>query len=656
MQNTKDLIEIIHSRGTELLQPDKSGKGYICPLCGSGTGSKGTGMTTKDGIHFTCWNCGMISNNDILDIIGMEHGITTDTEKIKKAAELLNVSIDGEKRKPPVKRAKRQTEEEEEPDFWPNYKAWHNDIDKTDYHRGISKDTLDKFYIGYCKEWVHPSTPNAKPTERLIIPVTRSSYNARDISGLSDKKYQKVGKAQLFNIKALKQEDNYIFIVEGEIDALSIIDLGFSAIGIGSTQMKQKFLDYMETQETEKILILALDNDNAPNTRATQDGLAKGLKGQGKNYYSSDPGVLYGKYKDANECLTADRENFKERLAEQIRQAEAFVQECIEANKSGLEAESVSMKTLDFMFRVKKEFLRPVSTGFKNLDKILGGGLYPGLYTIGAISSLGKTTFLHQIADQIASINGANKKVLFYSLEQDTEELIAKSVSRLSFMYDDTPNGSLSFEVRDILTGSRYADYTEQQEAAIYETFRDYAESIGNNLYIKEAAENTTYKVLREEMERHLNITGQAPIIVIDYLQIMTPPGDRLTDKQAIDKQVTELKKISRDYKIPVIVISSFNRQNYTEPVSLSSFKESGAIEYSADVLIGLQYDGMDYKKGEKDSERTARVRELLEQQSELSKQGKRQNIQVKVLKNRNGYLGNCNFDYYKRYNYFEEA
>ncbi|GHT57221.1 hypothetical protein AGMMS50233_10350 [Endomicrobiia bacterium] len=52
---------------------------------------------------------------------------------------------------------------------------------------------------------------------------------------------------------------------------------------------------------------------------------------------------------------------------------------------------------------------------------------------------------------------------------------------------------------------------------------------------------------------------------------------------------MTELKRISRDYNIPVIVISSFNRTNYLNEVGFESFKKSGSIEYSADVLIGLQ-------------------------------------------------------------------
>ena len=110
---------------------------------------------------------------------------------------------------------------------------------------------------------------------------------------------------------------------------------------------------------------------------------------------------------------------------------------------------------------------------------------------------------------------------------------------------------------------------------------------------------------------------------------------------------------MSRDYAIPVIGISSFNRDNYTAPVNLASFKESGAIEYSSDVLLGLQYEGMDYQEGEADKAREKRIRELMKQAVEDGKNGKPQKIQVKVLKNRNGSKGDALLDFYPMFNYF---
>lgn len=76
--------------------------------------------------------------------------------------------------------------------------------------------------------------------------------------------------------------------------------------------------------------------------------------------------------------------------------------------------------------------------------------LYPGFYVLGAVSSLGKTTFMHQMADQIAY---AGQEVLFFSLEQTRLELTTKSLSRIMAQVD------VDFKSTDyglLLTGDVY--------------------------------------------------------------------------------------------------------------------------------------------------------------------------------------------------------
>jgi replicative DNA helicase len=130
----------------------------------------------------------------------------------------------------------------------------------------------------------------------------------------------------------------------------------------------------------------------------------------------------------------------------------------------------------------------------------------------------------------------------------------------------------------------------------------------------------------------------------------------RATDKQNTDKTVLELKRISRDYKLPVIGISSFNRDNYTAPVNMAAFKESGAIEYSSDVLIGLQYQGMDYQEGEADGARQKRIRKLNKDNDMAAREGRGIEIELKVLKARNGGKGTSDpLTFYPMFNSFIE-
>jgi len=91
--NREEARQYIIQRGKEHLAPDRSKKGFICPICGSGSGNKGTGITTKDGVHFTCWT-GCFTNADIIDIIGLENGLTDYNDKLQAAAREYNITIE----------------------------------------------------------------------------------------------------------------------------------------------------------------------------------------------------------------------------------------------------------------------------------------------------------------------------------------------------------------------------------------------------------------------------------------------------------------------------------------------------------------------------------------------------------------------------------
>jgi len=666
----------IQRRAKELLQPDNSKQGFICPICGSGSGKKGTGITTKDGIHFTCW-AGCFSNSDIIDIIGMEQGLTEYRDKLNAAARELNITIDDSSgftlRYQNQDKTERNTQqsihnntytirptEEAEPDYTDFFLQANKNITGTDYHRGLSLDTLNRFKIGYVESWKHPKAPQAPASPRLIIPTSKHSYLARDTRAElteDQKRYSKskVGKVRIFNSKSLAAATQPIFIVEGEIDAMSIIEVGGEAIGLGSLGNVSRLLTMLEQSRPLQPVIICLDNDDnqkaKDNVEKALNKLREGLKRLNIAFFEED---IAKPYKDANEALQADRAAFTAAVNEAIHRAEITDEERKEQLKAELEKEAVAYWLPNFIKNIEESKTAAyIPTGFLAVDGVLDGGLYAGLYIVGAISSLGKTTFCLQIADQIAQ---AGNDVIIFSLEMARNELIAKSVSRLTLLQDiDTNNTTKNAKTtRGILTGSRYKYYSEKEQQLIQGAITRYAE-YGTNIYITEGIGNVGIAEVREKVEKHIEITGKAPVVLIDYLQILAPADIRATDKQNTDKAVLELKRLSRDYSIPVIGISSFNRDNYTAPVNLASFKESGAIEYSSDVLIGLQYEGMDYQEGESDGTRQKRLRGLMKQVIEDGKAGRPQKIQVKILKNRNGSKGEALLDFYPMFNYFTD-
>ena len=660
--NREQAQEYMRNHATEILKPDRHGKGFICPICGSGKGegrkNAGTGITTKDGIHFTCW-AGCFTNSDIIDIIGLQHGLNENdhVHKFEEALRTFGIEVET----PINYRAVNETPKEKsnfflkgEKDYQEFFRQANLNLGLTDYHRGISFETLNKFQVGYVEQW-HVSE-KAPYSPRLIIPTYEKGYLARDTrTDLTEqqKPYAKIrqGHAVIYNESALYEADAPIFVVEGELDCLSLIDVGGSAVALGSTVNVKKFLSLVKQKPPKQPLIISLDNDEA-GQRAAEE-LAEGLKELGFFSYRQN---FPEQYKDANEFLMNDREAFKLWLSQVLNFVAGQVASEFEAELESYKRDAVSYSLDDFVSIIRESREgKAISTGFNDLDEMLDGGLYPGLYVLGAISSLGKTTLALQIADQIAQ---SGHGVLIFSLEMSRNELIAKTLSRLTFIKDTEMNNGTSQNAkttRGILKGKFYGFENDVFMSAL-EEYGIY----GKNIHINEGIGNIGVSEVSEKVREYMKFNnGYPPVVVIDYLQILAPFDIRATDKQNTDKAVLELKRLSRDYQVPVIAISSFNRENYFQPVSMASFKESGAIEYSSDVLMGLQYAGWDYQEGEKEIDRLKRLRELLNVMEKNGKLTEESNgvdtrvIQLKILKHRNGRKGNVYFEFAPKFNCF---
>lgn len=640
------------------LQVDGSGKGYICPQCGSGSGRKGTGLhlDPKDPTqtHYKCFACGLYA--DVLELGG---GIPAVKDALYKAGLLKNKSDTKMTHDTHYTQNTHNTLNTQKPhnaqdtqdndnirktlEIKATIKEAEKHIAETDYmtKRGISEKTLKRFHIGYDPNWKYPGRPNNKPEPRIIIPLSEYSYTARTLKNESTAKYIKVGDNELLNTDALFDYTQPCFITEGEINALSIIEVGYNACALGSANNISKLENALK-EKTPTHLILYLDSDKAGQECDTK--LRNQLSALGVAYTS-----ITGEHtddNDPNDFLRADRASFSVFLAE----AQTEAKNALEAEKNEyIKANNVAGYVDSFLSDNEKRAQTPCTkTGFFALDKALDGGLYEGLYILGAVSSVGKTTFILQVADQISQ---AGQDVLFFSLEQSRYELIAKSISRETAQICENEGQPLKTNaktIRGITDTSRYDKYTSGEIETLTRAISNY-KSKAQNLYIFEGLGDIGVQDIKDAVEKHIRATGKRPIVFIDYLQIMQAPDDKnRTDKQIVDTNISSLKKLSRDLKLTIVGISSFNRDSYSAGVNMASFKESGAIEYSSDVLIGLQFTDIDYTK------QTDSGKQSIRDQLEEAKKADPRKITAKILKNRNGALGDVDFEYYPAYNLYK--
>ena len=174
----------IRNHAKDYFTVDENGKGFICPICESDKGKHGTGITTKDGIHFTCW-AGCFTNSDIIDIIGIEYNIIDSKEKFDKAFEKFSLTMNNkEYRTEKDVYLKAKIKKNEKIDYTDFYNGTHKNLHKTNYFisRGIRNKTLaDRFNLGFVEKWKHSKAPDfVSATPRLIVPTSKYSYLARD--------------------------------------------------------------------------------------------------------------------------------------------------------------------------------------------------------------------------------------------------------------------------------------------------------------------------------------------------------------------------------------------------------------------------------------------------------------------------------------------
>lgn len=271
----------------------------------------------------------------------------------------------------------------------------------------------------------------------------------------------------------------------------------------------------------------------------------------------------------------------------------------------------------------------PTATGLLQLDVATNGGLRSGLTIIGATSSAGKTTLCVQIADYIAA-NG--RPVLFVTIEQSGRELVSKSLSRLM-----AKRGYKAVPVWAMNNPKERERWETGKTAALLESVEEYTKDIAPNLVYLSSNEQPTVSDVEIKAKSIWGKFGKPPVIIVDYLQLLAPKNERDTDKRAADYNVSQLRRMARDMSAPIIAVSSLNRSSYSGVIEMESFKESGGIEYGADLLLGLQPYNMEKRLDEVSGE-DKRKKKAKEITDELKRSAVRK-CEIVVLKNRNGAL-----------------
>jgi replicative DNA helicase len=321
--------------------------------------------------------------------------------------------------------------------------------------------------------------------------------------------------------------------------------------------------------------------------------------------------------------LAANHKGDVSSLITQLREVEASVGSDMAGSRQWVsEIEEIIPYVQDVVHAQQGREYVGLNSGFPHLNNLVNG-LDTGLGVLAAPPGRGKTTLLFQIAYQAAELNAV--PVFFVSMEQGKRELRAKALANFS-----------DINYRHILRG-RLQNNDPNFMEALLNAAQQYANA-AKHLHIIEGDGATTVDEIQSRITAIMAAAGASRCFVcLDYLQILPLTSDEARQansaKDKMDILVSRLRRMARDLDSPVWAISAMSRAAY-DKASLDAFKESGGIEYSADLAMILSSE----KGAPQNPEHLAP-----EQHLEFTE------LDLKVIKNRTGEQGIVQFKFYPR-------
>jgi len=294
-----------------------------------------------------------------------------------------------------------------------------------------------------------------------------------------------------------------------------------------------------------------------------------------------------------------------------------------------------------------------VSTGFKDVDRLLGGLHRSDLIILAARPSMGKSSLASNIAYNAASSKRRDKgpdgsdievseTVAFFSLEMSTEQLATRIISEQAHVRSDA---------------MRRGEIRNDEFDRIFETSRHLYTL---PLFIDDSPA-LTIPALRTRARRLKRQHGLS-LIVVDYLQLMQgPPGLRSENRvQEVSEITRGLKAIAKELDVPLLALAQLSRQTEQRDdkrPQLSDLRESGSIEQDADVVMFI-YREEYYLSREKPSQRVTESTEKFNER--LAAYGDRledarNKAEIIVAKQRHGPIGTVELAFHGEFTQFND-
>ncbi|MYD43135.1 MAG: AAA family ATPase [Gammaproteobacteria bacterium] len=264
-----------------------------------------------------------------------------------------------------------------------------------------------------------------------------------------------------------------------------------------------------------------------------------------------------------------------------------------------------------------KQFLK---TGFSKLDELSWGGLRPGhLIVLAGRPGMGKTSFALNLCENVLRSNDEKLTVLFFTLEQRTEEIMFKLLSAAS----EVPFGKLKTN-----------RLSPDEEAKVSTAIENITSYFSNFIVIN--PDGLAINDMMHTVKQVKRARGRLDLVCVDYVGLMEPASKRQQYGRALEiAEITRgLKNVANQENVPVLALAQLNRNadaRTDQRPRLSDLRDSGSIEQDADMVL------------------------MLHQEKAQGNEPAYKTVQLLVRKNRHGPLGDIHLEFTEAITVFVE-
>lgn len=420
--------------------------------------------------------------------------------------------------------------------------------------RGISEETCRKYLV-------QVGELNGKKIHIYNYTNKNGDIVSQKIRFVDTKEFiwrQNSNEKSLFGAVGVSLGRDVIFITEGELDCLSLLQFGKEGVSISTgagDQTVGEIKRHLKDLEQFEKIVLVFDNDKVGQDTARE---VLGLFTPGKAY-----NVTLRAYKDPNDYIKAGKQ---QELLEELNQAELYIPEMI------------VKPTLKSLLTPE---LQGLTLHYPELNKVIKG-IKPGrIYTLLAGSGIGKSSFTREV---------------LYGLMQENQDLIVGAV----YLEEPVKTTSLGFiALENNIPLHELEDNPQLLNGKFEASYDKYIKS-GRVRFV----DASFMKLESKELIRTLNFLAiglHCKIIVLDHLTMVTydMKGEQ-SERKDIDILMKALRELTHKTQCSIILVSHLKRPQFGRSwaegreVNMTDARGSAAIEQLSDIMIGLERNMID--------------------------------------------------------------